>query len=394
MGEVSRPRALVIARGPDIVVAVPALLDRAGFEVTLVTQRAEMRALRHVARFIRVRRATQVVPRALAELARGYALVVPTDDLVLQAVKGADLPLADKLQLLPIMSERGLGHIASKIGLSQALAAGGVTTPEFRIVGERSGLPAALADLGYPAMVKSDFGGGSKNVVRLDRPADLEALRPNFPFPAIVQRAIDGPTIDNSCFFKNGEPLYITNATTEATTGRNGMGLTRARRYTTRAERDTELVEQLRRLGRALDANGFVSLGAIRSNADGKLYFYEADMRPTVWVEHGKYYGEDPAAAIARGFGLPGVPPPTTRTAWPDEVVLAHGPRLTTVDVLRNRYGWRGNFENYLGRGVLWDRFDRWRVARWGGRLRPPPTTRLSNLVRRLRRRLFAGSTR
>lgn len=340
-----RPKALVYGRAGDLLVPVPALLTRAGFDVTLVTTVQRFKALKHVARCVIVR-LSDLVPTVVAELEQGYELVVAGDDVALRMVRDADLPLDVRLRLLPIASERGLEHLASKIGLSRVFAAAGVNTPEFSVVAERHDLAGAIAPLGYPVMLKTDFGMASKAVVRLDSEADLKALRADFEFPALVQRAIDGRVHDCSGFFRAGKPIAVTFSSF------TGMGLSVVRTYVTRPEQDASFMAELGAIGQALDANGFVSLSAIRSEADGRLYFFEADMRPTVWVEYPKHFGADPALRIAAAFGLP-LPASRQPSIVPQTMELAFGPRLSWFDVVLNRYNCRGTYDDYLGQGLL-----------------------------------------
>jgi hypothetical protein len=58
----------------------------------------------------------------------------------------------------------------------------------------------------------------------------------------------------------------------------------------------------LSKIGLALGANGFVSIGCIKRDSDKQYYFFEADMRPNVWIEYPKYFDDDPALLIKKYF--------------------------------------------------------------------------------------------
>lgn len=341
--------------------AAPTLLAHAGFDVTLVTPRADMRRCHNVARLI-MTAPDALLPTSIEEARRGdYALIVPGEDDTLLALRQSALPLADKLRLLPVTSERGLQHIASKIGLSQALAAGGVLTPAFRVAADPAALRDAAQALGYPVMVKGDFGAGGSQVARLDD--DAAPAHKGLSYPALVQQVIEGDEVDCSAFFHGGELVAFSHATSIAKV-HNAFGPSAARRYWTRPETDAALVEALGRLGRALDADGFANITTIRAHADGRYYFIEADMRPNAWIDYPKHFGADPAVAIAAAFGLPPVAPRPHATPVPEHLVMAYLPRLTLREILANRYDCRSHFDDYWQRGIVFDRLAK-RAARF-----------------------------
>ena len=347
-------RALVFGSRWSTIEPVPALLSRAGFEVTLLSSNPRLRRCLHVTRFVFASSQSSLVGQALDELAHGYDLVVPGDDWALRDVRRAPWPVEDKLRLLPVSSPRGIGHIASKIGLSRALTTGGVLTPAFAVAENSCELEAALVSVGLPAMLKADFGAGGLLVVPVARHADIASALDILPFPLLVQRRINGLLVDCSGFFRNGEPVTFSRSVSIESM-RRGLGPSVLRRYDTGGGQDQSQRSLLSGVGHALDANGFVSLSAIRSQ-DGRLHFFEADMRPNVWAEYPKYFGGDPAVAIARAYRHTLPPQPAAKTAQPETVMLPYLPRMRTIDILRNRHDCRACYENYAQRHILIDR--------------------------------------
>jgi hypothetical protein len=348
----SKPKAIVFGHAPGLLAPMPTLLSRAGFSVTVVTSLSSFKRCRNVDRLVILRDRTEVLPRVLEEIAmQDYTMVVPGDDDILLELRKARIPAALKLRLLSVCAERALGHIASKIGLSRALEAGGVPTPPYTTAVNRDELPDAIAQLGYPVMVKSDFGAGGWRVRRLNGPGDLAGLDRDFVFPAVVQRAIEGDLFDYSGFYRNGALVYFTEARILGAQ-RNGGGQSFLRRYTTRP--DAQATSHARRLGQALDIDGFSNVSAIK-DADGKLWFFEADLRPNAWVEIPRHFGCDPAVRIAEAFGLP--PPPEPHPGpVPDHMDIALGLRMRTTDLIVNRYNWRAYYEDYLGEDLVYRR--------------------------------------
>jgi hypothetical protein len=348
----SKPKAIVFGHSPGLLAPMPTLLSRAGFSVTVITSLSSFKRCRNVERLVILRDQTEVLPRVLEEIAmQDYTLIVPGDDDILLELRKARIPAALKLRMLPVCAERALGHIASKIGLSRALEAGGVPTPPYATAVNRNELPDAIARLGYPVIVKSDFGAGGWKVRRLSGPDDLAGFDPDFVFPAVVQRVIEGELFDYSGFYRNGALVYFTEAKVLGAQ-RNGWGQSFLRRYTTQP--DAQAASHARRLGQALDIDGFSNVSAIK-DADGKLWFFEADLRPNAWVEIPKHFGCDPAVRIAEAFGLP--PPPEPHPGpVPDHMDIALGIRMKLTDLIVNRYNWRAYYEDYLDGDLVYRR--------------------------------------
>jgi len=68
--------------------------------------------------------------------------------------------------------------LRDKAAVRARLSEAGLVQPRFRRVSAAADLAAAVAAVGYPAIVKPSDGYGSQNVFRLDGPADLEAVTP------------------------------------------------------------------------------------------------------------------------------------------------------------------------------------------------------------------------
>ena len=130
--------------------AVPALLGRAGFEVHALTTDAALGRCRQLASCRVAASFPAMLRQLLDEGPDRYDLIVVGDDATLLDLKTADIALVDKLTILPIMDERDLGHIASKIGLSHTLKAANISVPAFRAADHRAELAAAVEQLGFP----------------------------------------------------------------------------------------------------------------------------------------------------------------------------------------------------------------------------------------------------
>ena len=86
-------------------------------------------------------------------------------------------------------------------------------------------------------------------------------------------------------------------------------------------------------------------------------------MRPNLWINHPRYFGDDPATVIRRYFltgAATGYPYPFN-PRYPREILLSHALRAGPGSLALNRYGvWRHLPENFLYITL------RYRVWVWG----------------------------
>ena len=117
----------------------------------------------------------------------------------------------------------------------------------------------------------------------------------------------------------------------------------------------SDVFDELAHIGQVLGANGFVNIGCIESSINNKRYYFEADMRPTVWVEYAKYFEDDPAIRIKNYFDEGAVLKSKFMNQPSDEVfVMSYFPRMNLSEILLNRYNCWNYFSNYIGHYLLW----------------------------------------
>ncbi|MDH3240210.1 MAG: ATP-grasp domain-containing protein [Alphaproteobacteria bacterium] len=282
------------------------------------------------------------IPRTSLEQTQksSYELVVVLDDLSLKAIKESDLLPLDKLSLLPVVGQEDCRHIGSKIGLSSILEKSGIRTPGFAIATDEGELAASVKALGYPALIKVDFSSAGDGIFQCDRESDLGAIgRKIEQWPVLVQKMIEGRDIDLSAFYQDSKLVVFSYSLIEAHEA-SRFGPAALRKFIPLHLVESEVFDELRALGRALGANGFVNITCVKSVADQKRYFFEADMRPNVWVNHPRYLGDDPAGYVSRYFSNGDVltDPPAAPAGSSHETVLPYFPRMKVLDLLTNRY--------------------------------------------------------
>ena len=373
----SRPphAALLVGHSRHQMRSVARLLGRAGFTSDALSSDPSLARRQSVRRVFPFEPAPGWIEAALDWQSRTGGLVVPCDDDLVRQVRDAAISLPAKCRLLPIAAPEHLGHAGSKVGLARALAKAGVAAPRFAVVESAGTLVAACEGLGYPLVVKVDESGGGQGVFPCRSRVEAEALaaRP-LRLPLLVQELIDGDLIDLSGFFRGGLPVHFVFNESLKTVG-SRFGVSILRRYTRLSRVEREVFEDLVQFGEALGLDGFVNVSALRHSGDGRLLFIEADLRPNVWVEASRIFGDDPAPKIRSAFEegrvltwpLPPEPGPTT-------VDLPYPFRMGAWELLTNRYGvWRTFGEHapidlirHLG-GPAWRSFQGvWRRFRRG----------------------------
>lgn len=274
---------------------------------------------------------------------RTGGLVVPCNDDLVREARDAAIDEAAKCRLLPVSGPEHLGHVGSKVGLARALEKAGVAAPRFVVVDSSAMLVAACESFGYPLLMKVDESGGGEGVFPCRSRAEAEAIAArSLRLPLLLQEWVDGGLIDLSGFFRGGRPVhFVHNLYLDMVGGR--FGVSRRRRYTRLALLERTVFDDLSRFAAALGLDGFANISAVRRRVDGRLLFIEADLRPNVWVEASRLFGDDPAPAIRRCFDegrVLGWPPP--HGPGPSAVDLVYPFRLGGWDLITNRHGvWR-----------------------------------------------------
>lgn len=336
--------ALIIGHNPNLLRVLPRLLARAGFEVDVITTAARFKP-QVPARSVTVARdANELITHAAIQIKRDYDLVVVGDDRTLSNIVQSDLPDDIKLQLLPVCGIENFAHIASKIGLSQLLVQNGIATPEFWTVSDRDALVSLLESTPHTVMVKIDMSSGGAGVFKFEPGDDIAAmLHKPMTFPVLIQRYIEGDLIDLSGFYQNGTLIHFGHSLLNKVVS-NPFGVSSVRTYTQLSHVKESVFADMHKLGKALGAHGFVNIACLRSAEDGRYYFIEADMRPTVWVEYSSYIGSDPACAIRNYFNLSTelTFPQALHTNYPQHLTIPYALRLTAIELMTNRYQvWR-----------------------------------------------------
>ena len=345
-GDDERREVLLVGRAPTLMWAMPYLMSRCGFHVDVITTSQLLRASRFVRELMLVGETDAITPTAYAHICdreKPYDWVIACEDQSLLELSGMDWPEDREPAYLPLQRRGERGHIYSKIGLSRMLEAGGVRTPPFRVAGSVAEALEGARELGYPVYVKEDAGSGGAGVYQCETDADLCGLEGLFAAgPLLVQKKIAGREVALSALFFEGRLAHFSYGVVERATA--AQAISAVRLHLPLSLVDARVYEELCDLGRALEANGVVSITALEAADGSGLNYFEADMRPTVWVDAARLYGDDVAPRI-RGWFERGEILSREDLAMAggcEPMRVTHFQRLKLWEVLVNRFGvWR-----------------------------------------------------
>lgn len=319
------------------------LLQRARFDVDVLSVDQSHSKYPGIKNFI-LAKSTLSISNEAYSLRGQYNLIVPGGDRILLLIKETNLGLRGKVKILPVTNSRYIHHLCSKIELSKILSANNILTPAYRICERFENLPELIFELGYPSILKIDFSGGGYGCFEIRSKEDIKNIPANFRNKRLlVQKMIEGKIIDASAFYQDKKLVHFSFSESLKTKDHK-FGVSVLRKYYQIGSLDKGIFDDLKLLGEALGANGFVNIGIIESSIDGRRYFFEADMRPNAWVNFSSYIGDDAAIKIKEYFKSRKICsyPYKSNKAFPTFEILAFAPRLKLWEILLNRYNCLG----------------------------------------------------
>lgn len=296
--------ALIIGYTDRTSWSLPALLNRAGFSVDIVTAYRTFAKSRFVNEIFMIPTGQSAVDVSIGLLTkdlRNYDWIIITEDEILSEVLNTPITDALKLRLLPVLTTDNFLHVNSKVGLAKTLANYSVPAPPFRVVNDLTQALQAATNLSYPVLLKIDVSSGGKGVFECIDENELKKYAHLFDQEQVIllHKKIEGTELDLSALYRNGHLIHFSHSYVKKVESHFGPSV--LREYTPIAQVDTVVFKELMLLGQALGADGFVNISCIES-LDHKRYYFEADMRPNVWVEYPQFFNEDPAIAIRAWF--------------------------------------------------------------------------------------------
>lgn len=334
--------ALIVGSSSDILWGLPNLLSRAGFAVDVISTARVLRS----SKFIRtaydpesVEAMMRLAHRVISVRSRPYDWIIPGEDATLKALSELEWPPGKKAGFPSGVVDDKPSHIYSKIGLSQVLSNAGIQTPPFCVVSTCGDALVAAREIGYPVLLKVDVSFGGLGVRECRDDADI--LRQTDLFNGqslLLQKRISGQQICLDGTFIRHTLVHFSYSLPLRSAEHFGPSI--VRRYYPLPLLEEKVFDEMRMLGETLGADGFANIACIDAEDGSGRYYFEADLRPNVWVNYSRYFGEDPAERIRKGFSsrAPLTKEGAGSPAGCSPVTIPYFLRLRCWELLVNRY--------------------------------------------------------
>ena len=325
---------------PGMMVEVIDLLKRADFIIDVIPTRPYF-FWQKLNNCSVAKDSSSLINQARAAVHNRYDLISILDDKTLRILHSSSLTEREKEVLLPVVSLDNSSHIGSKIELSRLLEKCGILTPSYFIANNLDELASGSERLGYPILVKIDASAGGLGVFECNGVNDLLRLqnKTKFDYPLLIQKKITGEEFDLSGFFQQGKLIHFSFSKVDVVVRKFGPASVRT--YYQMNINHEPTVNELRAIGRKLGINGFANIACIVSKDDLVRYYFEIDLRPTLWVNYSKYIGSDPAMSIRNYFYDKSVykSPVISNLDFSGSLTIPHRYRLSALDLLLNKFG-------------------------------------------------------
>lgn len=330
---------LIVGCAPHLMLAASRVCSLAKLSFDCVSTKRTLKGHRFIGCFHQCSR-DNLVGKALSAIKENqYKAVILSDDRTINMVLDSDLSNEDKLALLPVVSVENFSHLSSKIGLSLVFEKYGIQSPDFSVVENPQQLSDAVLKMGFPLIIKGDRSGGGKKTLDILNESDVNRVLAGVDFfPAILQRKVAGDLIGIEAFYQDSRLISFSYSEVLETIG-NEFSPSVLRHYHQTGSIDPSVQRELEDIGRALGADGFANISCILTERNERYYF-EADMRPTAWVAHTSYFGDDLASRM-RNYLTEGIYPESPSTfdeRYPAAIDLPLFIRMKPWEILLNRY--------------------------------------------------------
>lgn len=319
------------------------LFYRAGYKIDIVTGSKAIRFLSKKLNLLILEKNKDKAVHISHELysKNKYEMVVPSTDSILQAIVKSNLLESEKLALLPVIGPNYFSHIYSKIKLSEILSKHKITTPFFKVAISHDDLLEKHNAMDLPYIIKLDSSGAGLGVYEINTDEELRAfVVQNKEYPLLLQEKIIGKEMDISGYFHNNKLVYLYIA--ESLQDLYKYGPSSVRKYFSKKYYKKEIIDELNAIAKAMGINGFTNISCFEK--DKRRYYFEVDLRPNAWINHGRLFGHDLAEYLARDqFRIC----PNLN----ENIVLAHYMRVSFWDLVLNKYGVRDTVP--LGNGLV-----------------------------------------
>lgn len=334
--------ALIIGCCEELTVPLLEVLSLSGYKIDCISKSKRLCFDKNINNFYYVK-TDQDLLQTSCEVSKKhhFNLIALSDDNTIKLIKDSKLLISYKEKFLPVVNQKYFGHLASKIGLSKALKEFKIRTPDFAVINSNSDILYNLKLIHFPFILKGDYSGGGSQTIEVNNQSELKKIMKEFNyFPALMQKKIEGDLIGIEALFLDGKLVHFSYSNILKTMSNNRFSPSVVREYSQLGILDEEVFQEINSLGVALGINGFVNISCIKSCLDNRHYYFEADVRPTTWLGYTKYFGDNLGFRLKNYLKqrVPLTYPVQIDVNYPLKVILPYHLRLTTFELLTNRY--------------------------------------------------------
>lgn len=234
------------------------------------------------------------IAELVAKNPKAYDWIILGDDDLVRAIATSKLSDELKARIGPVQNPLYFDLQKGKSGASKVLSSLGFPVAPYRVCETKSAIPAAIAEIGLPAIVKPDHSLGSEGVVICRTQQDIDnCMKQCRECVHIVEKYIIGTQVRIDPLFINGE-LVASNASLMLGMLHGDLGVSTARGVISAAP----YFDFLTRLGKTLKLNGMMNIGVIHEGNGKDFHIFEMDCRPNSYFSQIKKFDNDLAAAI------------------------------------------------------------------------------------------------
>jgi hypothetical protein len=281
---VKRVNKYLICENGELLKNIPKLVKEENSEITVIsTKKSSLTNNKHIDNYISIDAPKEssfndnfIANKNLISELNGW--IIWGNDEIVRRVANSNIPLKEKLRVLPTKRKIGLTLLGSKVGLAKVSNKLNLTSPKTVIAENLSELKKYSSKLHTPFIIKADKHGGGGFVKKVSNGRERKALKISKDwYPVVIQEFIKGQVVAVEGFFKNGTLIAWMYSFFEDSLGEYGPS-------TSRVYKNPEVLDfqlDLIRLAKECGLHGMFNCTFILK--DQKHYLIEADARPNSW---------------------------------------------------------------------------------------------------------------
>jgi len=274
----------LICEDGELLKNFPKLIKEKESKITVISrEKSSLTKNKHVDRFISIDSSASasfndkfLANKKLISKLNGW--IIWGNDEIMRRVATSNLPIKEKLRILPTKRKNGLRLLGSKVGQAEVSNRLKLRVPKTIVAKNSAELRKYSSKFETPFIVKADKYGGGAFLKKVSNAKEKKELNiPKEWYPVVIQKFIVGQIISVEAFFKDGALIAWMYSSFKGSVGEYGPSS--SREYKNPDVLDFEL--DLILLAKECGLHGMFNCTFILK--DKKHYLIEADARPNSW---------------------------------------------------------------------------------------------------------------